>query len=81
MVNVECPHCQEVIQIDVVQHLFDHVMYCNVCYTQLVDYIFSEFVKDGFAMNSSFIRQSIKYMLQFMDKKFEELGDVPNEHL
>jgi hypothetical protein len=54
-------------------HTYDHIMGCETCFDQAADYIFTQFVKDGFAPNSSFLRQALKYFDRFCISKHDKL--------
>lgn len=57
-------------------HIYDHVTSCKACYDGAVDYIFSEFAKDGVAVAVSGIRQTLRYFDQYFIKMIE--GEVSN---
>jgi hypothetical protein len=52
-------------------HVYDHVSTCPGCSNEAIDYIFSEFAKDGVATNVSGIRQALRYFDQYLVKKVE----------
>lgn len=82
--DIPCPTCGTIIEVHVeTEHVFDHVMECQGCYDAAVDYIFSQFVQDGFAMNSSFIRQTFKYLIEHLHEKLDELEneEEPHDHI
>lgn len=74
----ECPKCGHEMYVEITgtgDHVYNHVTECGDCYEELVDFVFSEFIKDGFSMNSSFIRQALKYIDQFLHKKCDEMNE------
>lgn len=80
-VRFECPNCTHILDVnmktvyELMDHVYDHVLDCPECFNEAVDKIFSNFVLDGFAPNSSAIRQCLKYFDMFLVNKWEVLRD------
>jgi hypothetical protein len=77
-IQFECPNCTHILAINaetlnkIMNHMYDHVMDCEVCFNEAIDMIFSNFLKDGFAPNSSAIRQCLKYFDKHLLEKMED---------
>lgn len=75
--SFNCPKCDHEIFILIEQdHIYDHVMECPECFDRMTDHVFSRFVQLGVAMNTSFVRQAVKYIDEFMHIKLAEGGEV-----
>lgn len=88
-IEFECPECQHPLTVEInygevddelPEHIYDHIMRCDTCFDQAADYVFTQFVKDGFAPNSSFLRQALKYFDRFCIERHDEFEDGEDEH-
>ena len=71
-VEFSCPDCGyemsmevQVQEVELPEHVFDHIMECKDHYERAVDYIFNQFTEMGVAVNPSGIRQILKYFDEF----------------
>lgn len=83
--NLICPSCgvAHPAIVDVQGYFLEDVFNCDACWSDAIDYIMLEFVKDGAAVPSSFIRQALNYFLKFYEKRVESgeyVHDEPGNH-
>ena len=76
--EVECFHCGTINHvyaepINLIEEVYAEAVECEGLFNEATDYIFGELVKDGFAPNSSAIRQVIKYFSDFCEQKAIEM--------
>ena len=74
--EIKCFNCGEinvVYGLDPFEEAYIVTLDTEETFNESVDYIFGELVKDGFAPNSSAIRQVLRYFSQFVEKKAEEM--------
>lgn len=70
-----CGHETPVLATTYVDTAFDHIMECDEHFDEAVDYIFSEFCKDGVVTSVSGLQQVLRYLDEFialMDAEGEE---------
>jgi hypothetical protein len=86
-ITFNCPSCNhemsmelQVVGIELPEHVYDHIMTCTEHFDRTVDYIFSEFAKDGVAISVSGIRQMLKYLDEFTAITVEEFFEGVNQN-
>jgi hypothetical protein len=75
--EVECFNCGKINYVypnlDPVEETYEATINSTALFEEATDHIFAELVKDGFAPNSSAIRQVIRYFSEFCEKKADEM--------
>ena len=76
--EVECFHCGTLNYVHVepfspTEEIYAETVDCEGLFGEATDFIFGELVKDGFAPNSSAIRQVIRYFSDFCEQKAIEM--------
>lgn len=76
--SFHCPNCDLEMFMDIQtgEHVYDHVMTCSNCFDRMTNHVFNRFIQLGVGMNTSFIRQAVKYMDEFFHIKMQEDGEV-----
>lgn len=72
-IKFNCPSCNhemsmelQVVATEMPIHVYEHVMECKEHYERAIDFIFTEFAKDGVAVSVSGIKQVLNYFNAFL---------------